>query len=948
MKEGTDQEGINKERKILVQVMFVVFLVTYLKYLHDYSGWLKGLEQFIGWLLSPSIHYTPLFIHSIYFVLVGITEILLLGTLLTHLLIPEEGDLCIRWLSALAVGIGLVAFITMILGVLQCLCIPVLNATIIILIAALFLIDLLRWRKKWLSHFASYWKISATCIKNNPLLFIAFTPILILIFYHALFSPIDHFDALIYHAGMAKIMFKYGGIPVIAGPSPGIEMSANYPPLYSSLGAFFFIQMGTTLEDLPLRAISPFMGLLSIFATYKLSFLIFGKKDAALAAFTLIVSPLFIIYSIHALNYMFASCYLLLAVLFITIFFYSKRWQYLFCSGLFYGFALSTTYHSLYFIPPFILSLIFYLKNERIRYLASFLSGVTLTGAIWYIRNLIILHNPVWPFAYQFLDGAFIDQVMITRSFRSIHEVGTYVSFGREPNILDFFNFTFFGRVGFPALSFLAILGTIYAVSFDSIRKSFIFVSFTFIPLILLISSPYFFPRYLVLVLPYFAALSGHALSYIFRFSHQKMIKILTIFILVLVLIYPGITVAASGKMYHDVAPWKPPQDFLWYLRNPGVDFLTDMKRGEGERVEVWSWLNNNLKPGERVATYESRIYYIKEGDLRYFFFLDGWEARPLFAMSNPDQMITFLKAENVSYILVLGIVSVGIDTLPLIQFLGTPYFPLIYQKSDAKVYQVGPISEPILIGQIPSQINYEGWSDPKIIRGKLCRAVLANNDRPRLLISTPNWVIVKITYLDKGNGSLGINFYNRYTCEWLCHFAEIKKQNTNEWRSFEFVVPPDFSRKFVEFGLHAYDEDFLIHKIEVFEFKGCSGKYTLTDLKGEITNSTMPPTLMMYLPILTDNENIITVKVDSHGKNVSIEIFEGIIHPWENTTWWERHKMVARVPKLPVWGEINPTLCLNTKAGIYTLVIVLWDEYEPGDGVGLLITVGGGNEETT
>ena len=57
---------------------------------------------------------------------------------------------------------------------------------------------------------------------------------------------------------------------------------------------------------------------------------------------------------------------------------------------------------------------------------------------------------------------------------------------------------------------------------------------------------------------------------------------------------------------------------------------------------------------------------------------------------------------------------------------------------------------------------------------------------------------------------------------------------------------------------------------------------------------------------------------------------------------------MVARVPKLPVWGEINPTLCLNTKAGIYTLVIVLWDEYELGDEVRLLITVGGGNEETT
>jgi hypothetical protein len=51
---------------------------------------------------------------------------------------------------------------------------------------------------------------------------------------------------------------------------------------------------------------------------------------------------------------------------------------------------------------------------------------------------------------------------------------------------------------------------------------------------------------------------------------------------------------------------------------------------------------------------------------------------------------------------------------------------------------------------------------------------------------------------------------------------------------------------------------------------------------------------------------------------------------------------MVARVPELPTFGTQNPTLIWHAKPGIYTLLVVLWDEYSTDTSVDLSITIGG------
>ena len=98
----------------------------------------------------------------------------------------------------------------------------------------------------------------------------------------------------------------------------------------------------------------------------------------------------------------------------------------------------------------------------------------------------------------------------------------------------------------------------------------------------------------------------------------------------------------------------------------------------------------------------------------------------------------------------------------------------------------------------------------------------------------------------------------------------------------------------------------------------------------------------MVYLPMLGENETI-TVKTETFGKKVCIEIFEGVIQPWENSEWWKHRELAVRTPDSIIRGEVNPTLAWRVeKSGLYTLVIVLREEYTEGANVNLQISIGG------
>jgi len=794
-------------------------------------------------------------------------------------------------------------------------------------------------------------------------------------FYHALLTVIVHWDAIVYHAALAVIMYNDHAIPVIAGPSIGIEMSANFPPLFSALGAFYYIQIGA-VEDFFLRTIPPVMGLLTILATYKIGEVISGKKLGVIAAMLLAATPLFFRYSIYATSYSTLTFFCTVAILFLLHGLVKGNNKYWIASGVFLGFASLTSYLALYLAPFFIFAILcnFIRRKDafkiNLKTAGLFLIAVVVIGGVWYVRNEVTVQNPIYPNAYTVLGGKNIDPLLMNTTINGIKISAANSYFGAD-------NATFFDQVmtfltyrtSFPAISLVTVLALVLLLS-ENRKLKLIAVWPLSLSALVLSGISWGFPRHMVFAMPGFALLSAlpiiKALDICQNWDTQaaqnklrqvkrrfafirksNLLRLGIVAILFLAFLFPSLTLVMGGKVYEEnLGDQVPKNDYLWFLEHPNADTWTVLNRLYPEAA-AWEYINANLRVNQKVGTVENRIYYVKNCSNDYFFYLDGWEARNLYNITDPALMVQFLKSQNVTIIVdVLWARAHGhFDILPMTKYLGSPspFFPTIFNNnSNPAIYNVGPFESPITDNSANLvSLSQEGWSQQKYVNGVNTQSVMARNDSVKLYVATPSLTSINITYLDVGNDAVSVNLHDPKTQSWTNGYTVIERNNTGKWRSCQFLVPQG-EEGYVELGLYAFGENFVVSKIDATPYQSLdrsvldSANYNTTMY---LTNTTLPETLMIYLPIDNGTKKV-QVQTDSYGKQVGIEVFDGIIQPWETTNWWSRHSLIVRSPSSIDYGVTDPSLAWEPdKSGYYTLVVVLRQYWVENSMMNLTIT---------
>lgn len=979
--DAVEEDKKEKRENLVAPLGILIFLVSaWLVYVYFNRMWLAAFQQVVSWLANPTINYTPLQIEGIPLAFLATVEILILGVISSQTLLANEKDALIKFMSALGLGVGFTGLITIILGIIGNLFQLPLNIAILLLCVGFLLVYFYRQKgkeKPSVREFVkSYLPIGKLRRPNNFGLWLiaglAIGIIFFFCFYHALLTVIVHWDAMVYHAVMPVLMYNSHGFPLLAGPSIGLQMSANFPPLFSALGAFYYVQIGS-IEDFYLRVIPPVMGILTVLATYKIGEVLAGKKFGIISALFLVITPLFFRYSIYATSYSLLTFFGSVSVLFLFLAIFRGDIKYWIMCGVFCGFALLTSYLAMYLAPFLVIALIYHFIKKKSGFRANMkivlLLGASalIIGGVWYLRNLVLLGNPVYPNGYTVLGGINIDPLIMETTIEGIKRSALSGFFGGDVPLLERIGIFITYKIHFPSISFLTVLGI--ALLPTQSKKFWLVLAWPLILTITILSGlTWGFPRHIMFTLPGFALLSAlpivKALEKCEKYDreikeHSKnafrkirnkiplprksdLLRIGIATILIIAFLFPSLTFLMGGKVVLDNLKDEPQSNYLFFLENPNAEKWLALKNMVGDS-NSWKWLDEHLTEGEKVATIENNIYYVKNCGNEYFFYLDGWEARQLYNITDLTTILHFLENENVTYVFdVWWAHEHGhFEILPMAQFLGTPFFPQIKYGTGSPIYKVGPIENPIITNSVlPIAINQEyGWTKPKEINGELTQSVIAGNVLPRFWVATSNLTSVKITYLDVGTERLRILTYDEYSEEWT-EYASIQKTDTNEWKTYEFLAP--FSDKgYVEFALYAYEENFIIRKIEAAPFQS-QGKVPLNSLGGKITNATSPPTLMVYLPLLGENETF-RVQTNSFGKAIRIELFEGVIQPWETTEWWEYRGVAVRSPDLTVYGQVNASLVWNIeKSGLYTLVIVLREKYAEDTKVDLKISVGG------
>lgn len=957
-----------KEACYIILILFFNYLVIF----YLYSDWSILITKILTVPISALSLPVP-----ITEILIGFSIwlwIILIGMIMITVLLKSEKDLTLKWITAVAFGIGVSGWISVLLTILNIIYVSTLISNFIILT---ILVILYTWSKKTLKKTLKeslhlLITVPLNFIKSKNVLLVSILPLMIYIFIvlHAVFAPIVHWDATVYHALMANVVYLYRGVPLIAGTSHGLEMSANYPPLFYVLGSVFYIIVGN-ISDIWIKIISPIASLITILATYQIGKHIVKPSYGLFSAFFLIFTPLFILYSIYAVSYMLYIAFLTMSILFLLLALKRKNNRiHYFLSGAFYGFALLTNYEALIISPFYLLIFIYTWIKQRKTEAILFVLSILCFGSPWFLRNWLLLDNPIFPFGYEIFGGKFVSRWIRDIVFNSIMKYSIVSFFNSyNPSLIDYLRGLIFNRINYPIYSFLLPIGILSYLGMKKKNLDFFILLIWSLVFTLpsLIGFKWIYPRaFLSSLVPnsFFAVYplyrayiiiskhyvktskpSKHSVSHSI-ISKRNFLLISLIIIIIAHGFFPALVTAIAGNSTYDSAHASPPTSPLSIL---GIDIP---EWYHGQHKSIWDFLNVNLREGDKVATMESKLYYIKHGDPKYFFPLDGFKAEKLYALNSPEDMVEFLKKNNVTYIYdspwTRGILWM---MLPLTKYLGSPWFPLVFSVNPTTlgadiptIYQVGPYT-PISIkseGLAISLNKYwiirqHGEKSIAVALSEKANTILS--DAPRIYVETPSAVEIRLEYLDLGADWVDVHLYDPAAGKWYYSYTKIPREDTHEWRNYTFVIPSSIYG-FITLGIHAYETDYILREIEVRPLR-IPGKYSHNEvISTTFTNTTNPPTIMIYLPVLIGN-NIIKIETQTQ-RNISIEIFEGIIQPWITTKWWEKHKLVARAPQLPVFGVRNPSLVWRADPGMYTLLIVLWDEYDPNVEINFSIIIGG------
>ncbi len=579
-----------------------------------------------------------------------------------------KASFCEQILLSFAFGFGVTSLLTFILAALQLLTLRNILLMDLAFFSGIFLIP----RKNF-----ELPEIKIVLNQSEKRICIFFGVILFLGLLYALLLPPLEWDSLAYQAYYSKIIYENGGLPVLFGPSIGIEMSAAYPSGYQMLGCYIYVISGGPHVQF-MTILSYIAGLLSLIVTFLFSNQTIPSHRMYAVAAALAV-PFFLAFSA-------SPHYLTLLIFFHALFlFYLTRYilednvNSLYISAVFLGFACLTSYLAL---VSFLFLILAYARKKFSA--KAFLVTLVIPGILAlpvYVRNFYFTGNPLFPLfgrGHQLENLLWVSNASHFRTQRIYAGLEVTSPF----SILDFL----VNRISSvrPLLPLLIVVGVLFLIFVRPKTNEKKWLALCFLASIFIFFVRPAFDRYLLVYIPVYASFfawliyKSECLSFsIFKRSLQFALMV-SLSILVFGLVVTGpLMVASHLKQFPD-----RPLDQWAYVRQ----FYP-------HDTPCWKWLHENTPEDKCIAMYDIRYYYID----KKIFPLDGLEAVPLYTMSS-DEALAFLQGKNVIYWFSSRWTSPADDTCPpayyenpLTPLLGSDVLPLVFVSGQSAVYAVGP-----------------------------------------------------------------------------------------------------------------------------------------------------------------------------------------------------------------------------------------------------------------
>lgn len=493
--------------------------------------------------------------------------------------------------------------------------------------------------------------------------------------YAALFPPLE-WDSLAYQAYYSKLIYEYNGLPVIFGPSIGIEMSAAYPPAYQMLGCYIYCLAGEPNATF-MSILSYCAGVLSLLVVF-LYTNVLVPSHRMYAVVAALAVPFFLAFSASPHYMMLLILFNSLYIFYLTKYVLTDNKISLYVSVVFLGFACLTSYLAL---ASFLFLVVAFIKKRfsfKLLVQSFVIPGLLALPPL--LRNFYYTGNPLFPL---FGIGRQLENPLWASNTSHFETQTVYagLSVTSPFSILDFL----MNRISSvrPLLPLLIVIGVLFLlfVRPKTTEKKWLSVWFLASVFIFLVRPT--FDRYLLIYIPIYASFFAWLLykseefsSQWFKYSLQVALAASLSIVAVGILITGPMMVASHVRQFPE-----QPLDQWAYVRQ----FYP-------HDTPCWRWLNEHVPPDAYVATYDIRYYYID----KKIFALDGIEALPLYSMSD-EEALAFLKEHKVAYWFSSRWTSPADATCPRAYFdnpltdnFGSDMLPMVFISGQSAVYAVG------------------------------------------------------------------------------------------------------------------------------------------------------------------------------------------------------------------------------------------------------------------
>mgnify|MGYP001603397652 FL=1 len=232
--------------------------------------------------------------------------------------------------------------------------------------------------------------------------FTTFSVLILILFliasYKAIFFPIISDDAISMYAFISREVWNNGFPPTPS--SAFMELSYAWPNTNFALFLYnYFFGLNFSFDDIFIRVLVPLFALLNLLVLYRLTLLLFKKKEIAQLAVAILLSTIiFSAFIVQEQTTMYELFFPLLAIYVFALYQKEKDYRLLILTGIFLAATLMIKYTLIPFVLFFIFSVFLVKKNIKPALKLALIAFPL--SLVFYLRNLIFLRNPFFPYFF--------------------------------------------------------------------------------------------------------------------------------------------------------------------------------------------------------------------------------------------------------------------------------------------------------------------------------------------------------------------------------------------------------------------------------------------------------------------------------------------------------------------------------------------------------------------